>query len=236
VVVSRSFARAYFPDGNTIGGHFRHGGAKEWSTIVGVVADVRHIDLESPPAPTVYEPSWDVSDLAIRTPFAPDAVLSVVRRAVRESRAPFVVGNAKTMQERTGEAAARRRFQTVLLAAFAAISVLLALIGLYGLLSYMVRQRVGEIGVRIALGADRRRIVMMVLRDGLRIAGVGLAIGLAAAAVLARWGASLLYGVTPLDPVTFGFLPLLIVLVTAGASVLPAWRASRVDPVKALRN
>ncbi len=147
-----------------------------------------------------------------------------------------MVGNAKTMRERTGEAAARLRFQTVLLAAFAAISVFLALIGLYGLLSYMVRQQLGEIGVRVALGAGRRRIVMMVLRDGLRIAGVGLAIGLAAVAALARWGASLLYGVTPLDPITFGLLPLLMVLVTVSASVLPAWRASRVDPVKALRN
>jgi predicted permease len=236
VVVSRSFARAYFPGGNIVGGHFRHRGTEEWSTIVGVVADVRHTDLESPPAPTVYEPSWDVSDLAIRTRLAPDGVLSAVRRAVGESGAPFVIGKVKTMQERTTEAVARRRFQTIILAAFAAISVFLALIGLYGLLSYMVRQRLGEIGVRVALGADRRRIVIMVLRDGLTIAGFGLAIGLAAAAALARWGASLLYGVAPLDPVTFGLLPLLIVLVTAGASVLPAWRASQVDPVRALRN
>jgi putative ABC transport system permease protein len=236
VVVSRSFARAYFPDGNAIGGHFRHGGAKEWSTIVGVVADVRHIDLESPPAPTLYEPSWDVNDLAIRTSLPLDVILPMVRRAVREVGAPFVVGNAMTMQERAGEAAASRRFQTVLLAAFAAIAVFLALVGLYGLLSYMVRQRLGEIGVRVALGADRWRIVTMVLRDGLTIAGAGLAIGLAAAAMLARWGASLLYGVSPLDPVTFGLLPLLIVIVTAGACVFPAWRASRVDPVRALRN
>ena len=236
MVVSRSFARAYFQDGNAIGGHFRHGGAKEWSTIVGVVADVRHIDLESPPAPTLYEPSWDVSDLSILTHLAPDAILPAVRRAVREAGAPFVIGNAKTMQERAGEAAASRRFQTVLLAAFAAIAVFLALVGLYGLLSYMVRQRLGEIGVRVALGADRRRVITMVLCDGLSIAGAGLAIGLAAATALARWGASLLYGVSPLDPVTFGLLPLLIVIVTAGACVLPAWRASRVDPVTALRN
>jgi putative ABC transport system permease protein len=100
----------------------------------------------------------------------------------------------------------------------------------------MVRQRLGEIGVRVALGADRRRIITMVLCDGLSIAGAGLAIGLAAATALARWGASLLYGVSPLDPVTLGLLPLLIVIVTAGACVLPAWRASRVDPVTALRN
>jgi len=236
VVVSQSFARAYFPDGNAVGGHFRHRSAKEWSTIVGVVADVRHANLESAPAPTLYEPSWDVADLAIRTSLAPDAILAAVRSAVREAGAPFVIANVKTMKERTGEAAARRRFQTVLLAAFAAIAGFLALVGLYGLVSYMVRQRLGEIGVRIALGANRQRIVTMVLRDGLTIAGAGLAVGLGAAAAVARWGASLLYGVRPLDPVTFGLLPVLVVIVTAGAGVLPAWRAARVDPVRALRN
>ncbi len=235
VVVSRSFAKAYFSNGNAVGGHFRHGGAKEWSTIVGIVADVRHLDLESAPAPTLYEPSWDASDLSILTPLPPDAIVPAVRHSVREIGAPFVVANAKTMKERTGEAGSRRRFQTVLLSVFAAIAVLLALVGLFGLLSYMVQQRLGEIGVRIALGADRQRIVTMVLRDGLMIAGAGLAIGLAAAVALARWGASLLYGVRPLDPVTFGVLPLLIVIVTVGACVHPAWHASRVDPVRALR-
>jgi putative ABC transport system permease protein len=236
VVVSQSFAEAYFPGEDALGGHFRHSGATEWSAIVGIVADVRHFDLESPPTPTVYEPSWDVSDLAIHTPLAPAAILPAVRSAIREAGAPFVVGNVKTMKERTGEAAARRRFQTVLLAAFAAIAVFLALVGLYGLLSYMVRERLGEIGVRIALGADRQRIIRMVLRDGLTIACAGLAIGLGTTAAVARLGASMLYGVRPLDPVTFGLLPLLIVMVTMSACVLPAWRASRVDPVRALRN
>ena len=237
VVVSQTFARVYFAGRNVIGGHVRQGGAKEWSTVVGVVADVRHSDLESAPVATYYQPAWDVGagGLAIRTPLGPDTILPAVRRVLRDAGAPFVVMNVKTMKERTSEAAARRRFQTVLLTAFAGIALFLALVGLYGLLAYMVRQRRAEIGVRMALGADRRRVIAMVLRDGLAIAGAGLAIGLLAAAAIARWGASLLFGVRPLDPVTFGVVPVLMIVVAAGACIVPAWRASRVDPVTSLR-
>ncbi len=140
------------------------------------------------------------------------------------------------MKERTGDAAAPRRFQTVLLAAFAGIALLLALVGLYGLLAYMVRQRRAEIGIHMALGADRRRVIALVLRDGLAIAAAGLTIGLLAAAALAKWSSSLLYGVRPLDPVTFGIVPVLMVIVTAAACIVSAWHASRVDPLAALRH
>ena len=237
VVVSQTFARVYFPARNPIGGHVRQGGAKEWSTVVGVVADVRHSDLESVPGATYYQPTWNVGagGLAIRTPLLPDTIVPAVRRVIRDSGAPFVVMNVKTMKERTSDAAAARRFQTVLLAAFAGIALFLALVGLYGLLACMVRQRRAEIGVRMALGADRHRVIAMVLRDGLAISGAGLTIGLLASAAVARWGASLLYDVRPLDPVTFGVVPVLMMVVAAGASIVPAWRASRVDPVTSLR-
>jgi ABC-type antimicrobial peptide transport system permease subunit len=208
-----------------------------WSTIVGVVADVRHSNLETPPTPTLYQPSWsDVSSLAIRTTLPPDAMVSAVRHAVRESGLPFLLADIQTMRERTSKAEARRRFQTVLLAAFAGIAVFLALVGLYGLLSYAVRQRTAEIGVRMALGAQRSQVVGMVLRDGLLLTAAGLLIGLPVAGTVARWSASLLYGIHVLDPVTFIAVPVLMMAAAALACVLPAWKASQVDPVSSLRH
>jgi len=143
IVVNETFARVYVPGRNALGGHVQRGTPGPfWSTIVGVVADVRHSNLETPPLPTLYQSSWsDVSSLAIRTTLPPDAMVSAVRHAVRESGLPFLLADIQTMRERTSAAEARRRFQTVLLAAFAGIAVFLALVGLYGLLSYAVRQR-----------------------------------------------------------------------------------------------
>lgn len=237
VVVSESFARLYFRGRNPIGGHVQRGApGAAWSTIVGVVADVRHSNLESPPRPTLYEPSWFVEDLAIRTALPPDAMIRSVRHALRDSGAPFLLADIQTMRQRTSQSAARRRFQTVLLAAFAGIAVFLALVGLYGLLSYTVRQRTAEIGVRMALGAGRREVVGMVLRHGLMLAAAGLLLGLLGAGAMARLGSSLVYGVGTLDPVTFGLVPVLTMAAAATASILPAWKAARVDPVKSLRH
>jgi predicted permease len=238
VVVNETFARVYFLGRSALGGHVQRGApGAVWSTIVGVVADVRHSNLETPPTPTLYQPSWsDVSSLAIRTTLPPDAMVSAVRHAVRESGLPFLLADIQTMRERTSEAEARRRFQTVLLAAFAGIAVFLALVGLYGLLSYAVRQRTAEIGVRMALGAQRSRVVAMVLRDGLILTAAGLLIGLPVAGTVARRSASLLYGIHVLDPVTFIAVPVLMMAAAALACVLPAWKASRVDPVSSLRH
>jgi ABC-type antimicrobial peptide transport system permease subunit len=163
-------------------------------------------------------------------------MVSAVRHAIRDSGAPFLLAQVQTMRERTSEAAARRRFQTVLLAAFAGIAVLLALVGLYGLLSYTVRQRTAEIGVRMALGAGRSQVVGMVLRDGLMLTGAGLLIGLPVAGAVARGSASLLYGIGVLDPVTFIAVPALMMAAAAVACILPAWKASRIDPVISLRH
>jgi predicted permease len=238
VVVNESFARMYFNGRSAIGGHVQRGApGAVWSTIVGVVADVRHSNLETPTTPTLYEPSWaDVSSLAIRTTLPPDAMVSAVRQAVRVSGVPFLLADIQTMRERTSEAEARRRFQTVLLAAFAGIAMFLALVGLYGLLSYAVRQRTSEIGVRMALGAGRSQVVGMVLRDGLTLTALGLLIGLPVAGAMARWSASLLYGVAVLDPVTFIAVPVLMMAAAAVACIFPAWKASRVDPVSSLRH
>jgi putative ABC transport system permease protein len=236
VVVSEAFARLYFPRGNAVGGRLQRGEpAANWSTIVGVVADVRHTNLEKAPRPTIYEPRWDARFLAIRTALPPEAMISSVRNLVRRVDPAIALTDIQTMSQRTTEAARRRRFQTVLLTVFAAIAVFLALVGLYGLLSYAVRQRTAEIGVRMALGAGRAAVVGLVVRHGLLLTASGLAIGLLAAAALSRSIASLLYGVRAFDPLTFFAVPLFMLAAASIACLIPAWKAARIDPVDALR-
>jgi ABC-type antimicrobial peptide transport system permease subunit len=138
------------------------------------------------------------------------------------------------MRQRTAEATGRRRFQTVVLAGFAAAALLLSLIGLYGLLSYSVRQRMGEIGVRIALGARRGTVTGMFVRQGLRLTLVGLALGVAISGILAGLISGMLFGVRALDPTTFALVPLCMLTTAAVASFVPARRAARIDPVRAL--
>jgi putative ABC transport system permease protein len=236
VVVSESFAKRYFPGSKAIGGRLQTGDpGKLWSTVVGVVADVRHSNLENAPQPTIYGPSWLADSLAIRTALPPEAVIPSVRSAAHDIDPSMALTDIQTMGERTTEAASRRRFQTVLLAAFAGIAVFLALVGVYGVLSYAVAERTAEIGVRIALGAGRAALVGMVVRQGLMLTGAGLAIGLLAAGAAARGIASLLYGVRAFDPVTFIAVPVFLLAAASIACFVPAWRAARVDPVGALR-
>jgi ABC-type antimicrobial peptide transport system permease subunit len=140
------------------------------------------------------------------------------------------------MQQAVDASTSRRRFQTILLTIFAVTSLVLALIGLYGLLAYSVRQRVAEIGVRIALGSSRARVIGMVVRQGLRLVLIGLALGLAAAFLLVRFLAGALYDVSPYDPWTFAAAPALVLLAALIACSAPAWRAAHIDPIEALRS
>src|ERR1022692_612420 len=236
VVVSEAFARRYFPDGNAVGGRLQRGApGSTWSTIIGVVADVRHTNLEKTPLPAIYGPSWVADSLAIRAAVPPEALVSSIRKVVHGIDPAIALTDIQTMRQRTTEAASRRRFQTVLLAAFAGTAVFLALVGLYGLLSYAVRQRRAEIGVPIALGAGRGSVVGLVLRHGLMLTGSGLAIGLLTAAALSRSIASLLYGVRPFDPLTFIGVPVFLLVAASIACLVPAWKAARIDPIDALR-
>jgi putative ABC transport system permease protein len=139
------------------------------------------------------------------------------------------------MGELVSEAAARRRFQTTLLTAFAGMAMLLGMVGIYGLLAYSVKQRTAEIGVRIALGASRGHVLSMILRQGLQLTIVGLLLGLAGALALTRVLASSLFGVSAFDPVTFAAVPALLLLVTIAACLVPARRAAKVDPMRTLR-
>jgi len=236
VVVSESFARLYFAGRSALGGRVERGDpGAPWSTIVGVVADVRHTSPEKPPKPTLYEASWLATYLAVRTAVPPDGMIAPIRHVAQESDPTVALADIHTMRERSDSAESRRRFQTVLLAAFAGIAVFLALVGVYGLLAYSVRQRTAEIGVRMALGAGPRALVAMVVRQGLVLAGAGLALGMLASAALARWFAGMLYGVRAFDDVTFLTVPVFLLAAAAIACFVPARRAAGIDPMQAFR-
>jgi putative ABC transport system permease protein len=234
VLVSESFARHYF-QGRPAPGHRLRVNGGRWSTIVGVVGDVRHASVEELPEPIVYYQNGVADSVAIRTAGTPDKIIHLVRSAVAAVSPELSVIDIQTMNGYVDQATARRRFQTVALASFAAVAVFLALVGFYGVLSYAVLQRTAELGVRIALGASRRAVIGMVIRYGLTLTSAGLALGLSAALLLTRALASFLYGVRPVDPVTFIAIPALAIAVAVIACIAPAWRAARVDPVSALR-
>jgi predicted permease len=237
VMVNKAFADTYFAGLNPIGrGISLHAPHPSWYTVVGVVGNQRS-KLEDGAIPTTYEPF--VGDrtayLVIRSQLPPQAVASMVGVSLHSVEPDLIVSDFYTMGELFSGAAAQRRFQTSLLTAFAGIAMVLGLVGIYGLLAYSVKQRTAEIGVRIALGASRRRVLAMILRQGLQLAIIGVAVGLAGALALTRILASSLYGVSPFDPLTFAAAPALLLLVTIAASLIPAMRAASVDPMRTLR-
>jgi len=241
VVVSRSFADLYFRGREAVGGQIRTGGRADapWYTITGVVADVRHWSTEQAPKPTFYRPFFAEVDghatLAIRSTLPPDRVTASVRGAVRSVDPTLALEQIRTMEQRVMESNNRRRFQTLVLAVFAAAAVFLALVGLYGLMAFAVKQRTAEVGLRLALGASRCQVLTMVLRQGLGLVAAGLALGLAAALPLTRVVAAWLYGVKAEDPLTFAAVPVMLLAVGLAACAIPAWKATRIDPVTALR-
>ncbi|MGD0298550.1 MAG: ABC transporter permease [Bryobacteraceae bacterium] len=237
MLVSQSFAKLYFPRESAIGHEFRS--RDQWHTIAGVVSDVRHVSPEESPRPTVYSPFLQIPDnhayLTIRTTSAPDQLIASIGKIVRSIDPNIAPEHASTMRQFMSEATSARRFQTVVLSVFAAVAVFLALVGLYGLMAYAVKQRTAEIGIRIALGASATRVLSMVVSKGLTLVAAGLVFGLAGALVLTRLGTSWLYGVSPADPLTLIAVPLLILAVALVACLIPAWKAARIDPVTALR-
>jgi len=245
VVVNEAFANRYYPGGRAIGRRFRIRGLdgsdppRPWSTIVGVVADVRHSNLEDAPAPQVYSSIYqgDALDslfVAVRTRVEPDALVSTLRRTLRHLDPQLALADVHVMGELVSEAGARRRFQTILLTAFGAVALALAAIGLYGLMSYTVRQRTREIGVRLALGARASDVLLLVAGHGVKVTLLGACIGGVGALVLAKVSASMLYGVAPTDPGAIVVTAVVLIGAAMLACVVPAYRAVRVDPVSAL--
>ena len=241
-IVNRSFAEKYFRGQEVLGKrfHFVDGSpTPTWYRIVGVVADIRHSSLEESPRLQAYLPFWQGStpdaSIVIRTNASPDSLASAVRKGVNAIDPALALGDISTMDQLVSEATAGRRFHTLLLSVFAGAALLLALVGLYALLVSSVQQRTGELGIRMALGAQQAHLLSLVLGDGMKLVLIGLSIGLVASLALTRFVASVLYGVSSTDPATFFTVALLYVCIALAACWIPAHRATRVDPIIALR-
>ncbi len=243
-IVNEAFVKKYLGGGEAIGRHLRTNTNDPWTTIIGVAEDVRNESLETAAVPQIYTPfleaiqmAYDRSAyIAVRSSLPQDAVVAEIRAAVRSLDPDLAISDIHTMSDSVTAATASRRFQTILLTLFSAIAMLLALIGVYGLLAYSVKQRTGEIGLRMALGSSKGGVVRLVLREGLGLLGIGLLLGLTGAFAFVRLLAGFLYGVPVFDPATFVFVPLLLFVTTFVACLVPGWRAAAVDPIEALRH
>ena len=241
-VVSRAFAEQYFPEGDALGRRLTLGGGRDGEggqPIIGVVGDVHQNQLDADPVPTIYglftEMSFPFTSLLLKSPLPADQLRDLVKAEVWALDAQLPVGEVRSMEERLGNTVAERRFLSALLATFGVLALILAGVGLYGLMAYSVARRSREIGIRMALGARRSGVVGLIVGQGLRLTAVGLVLGVAAALGTTRVLSSFLYEVRPWDPPTFGALTVFLAGVSMLASYLPARRAARVDPNRALR-
>jgi predicted permease len=240
VIVNQELVHEDFPNEDPIGRHVVVGGVfpEKSLRIVGVVGNTRD-EITHDPFPVIYYPmlSGDQRGVALvlRSRRDPTGIALSAQKVIAAIDPQLPVANVLTMEQVLGESTLDARFDATLLLAFAVLSLLLAMVGLFGVLSFMVAQRTTEIGVRIALGAPREQIMRLMLRDGLRPALWGLAVGLGASVGVTRLIASLLFGTKPLDPAIFALVSMTLLLVAALACALPAWRASRLDPMQALR-
>jgi putative ABC transport system permease protein len=243
VVISETMARRYWPGQDAIGKRIGAGDIErpeDWIQVVGVVKDVRQFDLTAEPRPQMYLPyrQWgffESRDLVVKTEVDPASLAATVRRTVWEIDRDQPVSNIRTMDEILSESIARQRFSMLLLAIFAGVALILAAVGIYGVMSYSVAQRTHEIGIRMALGAQSGAVLKLAVGYGLKLVIAGVVIGLIAAFALTRVMSTLLFGVTATDPTTFTLISLLLVGVAAIASYIPARRATKVDPIIALR-
>ncbi len=237
-MVSRSFADRYFPGQSPIGHYMREGDYPNQLLIAGVVGDIRKHGYARDPLPTVYWcglPSNPFPEFLLRSNGDPLRLSEAVRQRIHAIEPNRAVYDVKRVSDYISSKLTGRRFQVILLSSFAATALLLAAIGLYGVTSFLVSLRTREIGLRAALGATPSRIFAQILREGAIMTAAGVAIGLAAALALTHFAASLLFGVTPTDPITFVAVPLLLACVSAVALWSPARRATNIDPMEALR-
>jgi predicted permease len=236
VIVDAKLAQRFWPNGNAIGKHIRGGSTDQWRTIVGVVGVVKEYGLDVDTRMVMYFPAHgSTSFLVARTNVAPATMADAIVHQVHALDADVPVYNIATMDSRLQDSLARQRFAMTMLAAFAGFAMILAAIGLYGVLSFLVSQGTPEIAIRMALGAQRSRILSLVFRQGMGLALAGLAVGLAATFALTRLMAGLLFGVSAYDPTTFLAVVLLLAAVALAACYFPARRAMRVEPMAALR-
>lgn len=249
VLVNETFIRTYWPGQDPIGKRIRMGSShkeRPWMIVVGVLKDVRHNGLTAAIKEKFYVPQAQFAlsagytprdmTLVVRTDGDPMALIAPVRQAVRKLDPALPVADVRSMNAVVGASMATPRLTASLLSIFAAVALLLAAVGVAGLLAYLVSRRTREIGIRMTLGASRLSVLGLVLRRGLAWAGAGIVAGMIASVFLTRLMAGLLYGVAPNDPRTFAAVALILLAVAGAASVIPAVRASRVDPLEALRS
>jgi putative ABC transport system permease protein len=239
VVINQNLAKRYWPDRDPLGTHVRFGAKNPWFTVVGIVKDLRQGGPGVPPVgemflPYRHQPPGGVFIVA-RTDGDPARLAPALKASVSGLDRNLPMTRVATMEQLLGDAVAQPRFLAVLIGVFAAAALALAAVGIYGIIAFSVAQRSGEIAVRMALGADRRRVLALIVGETLRVTGIGVVIGLVGALLAARVIARLLFGITPTDPVTFGLTALLLAFTAALAAWIPARRATRIDPVVSLR-
>jgi putative ABC transport system permease protein len=249
LLISASTARHFWAGENPIGRHIKATGERQWRTVVGVVGDVRQYSLSKampdwipgaiymPYAQAVREDGQipAAMTLLVKTRANTDGAAREIRTLAQDQDPNVPIGQVQPLEEVVAGSIANFRATIRVFISFAAAAILLAAIGIYGLVSYWVMQRTYEIGLRVAIGATRSRIVSMILAQGLRVALYGIAAGVIAALAATRFLASLLYGVGATDPSTFAAVTVLVLGVAITATAVPAWRASRIDPIKLLR-
>jgi putative ABC transport system permease protein len=242
VIVNEAFEKHHFPGESAVGKRIRlmPGPAEtRWQTVVGVVSDVRQSGLAGDVMPQVYSPDLeDVDDamsFVIRVTGEPAGLISAVRGVVAEVEPNQALHNVMTMEQRLANTMTSRRLNVILLGSFAAVALLLAAVGIHGVMSYLVTQRTREIGLRMALGAQRTGVLRLVVQRGMILTGLGLAVGWIGSFAMTRFLSSLLYEVSPTDPLTFVFVSLVLTGTALLACYVPARRAARIDPMVALR-
>jgi predicted permease len=238
-IVNQQFAKVYFANRDPIGGRVStdEKDHSHWSTVIGVVADVRHFTLEEAPQPQMYFPGYEFGGayIAVRSGLPPSTVASEIRGVLKGIDPNLPRADVHTMGDLMSEASAQRRFQTWLLTVFAGIAFLLALVGLYSLMAYSVSCRTRELGIRMALGAQRTQVTLLVLRKAALLLGLGLVSGLICSWIATRAIKAFLFGVGEHDPATILLVCVLLAVCGFIAALIPARRAASIDPMQALR-
>jgi predicted permease len=242
VIVDERFAREFWPRGEAVGKRVRHGGIDSknpWLTVVGVVGRVKHQSLDDDPRIALYLPHAQAPtrtlSVVVRGTVDPVSLADPIRRATAEIDAALPLYSVREMAQYIDLSLARQRFTALLLTIFALLALVVAGVGTYGVMAYLVGQGTREIGIRMALGAGRGRVLGMVVGQGAWLAAVGVCAGLAGALALSRYLSALLFGVSARDPLTFVAVPAVLFLVALAACYVPARRAARVDPMVSLR-
>ncbi|MGH9937951.1 MAG: FtsX-like permease family protein, partial [Blastocatellia bacterium] len=240
IIINETMARRFWPNENPLGRRIKLNREEHWDEIIGVAGDVKISDLDAEVTPTVYWPhhSWafGFGAVLVRTTVDPVSLTAAVTREIHSLDPELAVADVRTMEQVLWRSVARPRFNTLLLAVLGAVALALAVVGIYGVISYAVSQRTPEIGIRMAIGARPRDVLKLVVKHGMTLTLAGVGVGLVASYALTRVLSGLLYGVRPTDPATFIGVSLLLSAVALLACYIPARRAAKLDPMETLRH